>query len=124
MRPALEFVLLEARSGRAEFLQVVVDRLGLTHVCALRAAAKELGSRHRGAYSVVLARAVGKLRGLIPLAERYVSADGQFIAFKGPSYSEELEALGQPLPLALTGVREVALPLHHGTRYLLVFGRN
>lgn len=124
MRPSIDFVLVDARLGRIEFLEVAVERLGLARVRSVRAGARELGAPHRGRYGVVLARAVGKLPSLVPLVAPCLAPDGFFVAFKGASYPAELGLLSGSAPLRLRDVRKTELPGGHGQRYLLVLDRN
>ena len=124
MRPSLEFVLLEPRLGRLEFLEAALAALELDGVTAVRAAAGELGGDHRGVYGIVLARAVGKLRELTRMTAPLLSPAGALLAYKGPRYREELHSLSPSTPLRLEDIREVELPLGHGARYLLVFRKS
>jgi 16S rRNA (guanine527-N7)-methyltransferase len=123
MRQSLDFVLLEPKLGRLEFLEAAVTALELGSVTPVCAAARELGSDHRGVYGIVLTRAVGKLRELIPTAAPFLAPDGALLAYKGPTYHQELESLPRSASLRLREVRDVELPVGHGVRHLLVFRR-
>ncbi len=123
MRPSVDFVLVDARLGRIEFLELAVEKLRLARVRPVRAGARELGAPHRGRYGVVFARAVKKLPALVPLVAPYLASDGFLVAFKGASCSQELSMLPGSAPLSLREVRKTELPGGHGRRYLLVLGR-
>jgi 16S rRNA (guanine527-N7)-methyltransferase len=123
MRPSVDFVLVDARLSRIEFLEVAVRRLELARVHSVRAAANELGAAHLGRYDIVLARAVKKLPDLVPLVAPCLGSNGSLIAYKGPTYQREVDMLPRSAPLRLREVRETELPGGHGRRYLLVLGR-
>jgi 16S rRNA (guanine527-N7)-methyltransferase len=121
MRPGLDFVLVEQRLGRAEFLQAVVRVLSLKHVRVVPARAQELRRDHRSVYSLVFSRAALKLPGLLRLTAPFLLFGGRLVVFKGPAYETELQGVGAGAPLQLARIRRIELPQPHGTRYLLVF---
>ncbi len=124
MRPGLDFVLVEQRLGRAEFLQAVVRALSLNHVRVVRARIQELGREHRNVYSLIFSRAALKLDVLLRLTAPFLLFGGRLVAFKGPAYEAELQGVGEEAPLQLASIRRIELPQSHGTRYLLVFTRD
>lgn len=95
VRPESRFVLLEATGKKATFLQSVVDRLSLNNVRVVSQRAEEAaahGSAHRGAFDVVIARAVGPLPVLLELTVPFARVDGIVAAIKGERAQEEIEA--------------------------------
>jgi 16S rRNA (guanine527-N7)-methyltransferase len=86
-RPDLQVDLVEPLLRRATFLTQAVDELGITdRVQVVRARAED----HRGAYDVVVARALAPLDRLIRWCDPLRSPSGTILALKGRSAGEEL----------------------------------
>ena len=121
VKPESRFVLLEATGKKATFLQSVVDRLSLTNVRVVAQRAEEAaahGSAHRGAFDVVIARAVGPLPVLLELTVPFARVEGMVVAIKGERASEEVEASAG----ALLTLRSEVVDLQRGdtgTRVLI-----
>ena len=99
LRPDLRITLLEPLLRRVNFLNEVVDALGLTdRVTVVRGRAED----HHERYAVVLARAVAPLVQLVPWCAPLRSPTGTILALKGRSAAAELSA-AQPA-LARTGL--------------------
>lgn len=94
LNPDWDVTLLEPLQKRVDFLETVVQELGLTGVKVVRGRAEELAHdpEHRGQYDIVVSRAVAELRVLLELGMGFVKPDGHFVAYKGPRYEEEIEA--------------------------------
>lgn len=93
VEPGIRLTLVEVRRRRLSFLSAVVRELGLKGVSVLSGRAEaliqaqlELG----GAFDVVVTRAMGPLRSVLPLAMAFVRPGGLFIASGPPA--------GKPLP--------------------------
>lgn len=71
--PGTEFVLLDALRKRVDFLNEVIDALGLTNCTAVHARAEEFAAAHRERFDAATSRAVAELRTLCEFA----LADGQ-----------------------------------------------
>jgi len=98
--PDSRFVLLEATGKKAAFLQDVVTRLDLSNVRVVNDRAETAathGSAHRGAFDVVIARAVGPLPVLLELTVPFARVDGIVAAIKGGRASVEIEDSAQAL---------------------------
>lgn len=87
MRPDLEFTLIETMERRVEWLELVVDELGLDNVTVLRARAEEVTDR----YDAVTARAVANLSKLVRLTSRLLRQGGCLLALKGEKAQAEVE---------------------------------
>jgi 16S rRNA (guanine527-N7)-methyltransferase len=99
LRPDLRVTLLEPLLRRVNFLQEVVEVLGLTdRVTVVRARAEEHGER----YAAVLARAVAPLVKLVPWCAPLRSPTGTILALKGRSAAAEVSAAQSAL--ARTGL--------------------
>ncbi len=110
VRPDLKITLLEPLLRRTNFLQEVVELLGLDHVTVVRGRAEEMLGKITPVH-VVTARAVAPLDRLagwgVPLLRPY----GEMLALKGDTAQEELD--GARAALSRLGVVETSV-LHVG----------
>ena len=88
VRPDLQVDLVETMARRCEWLEYVVDKLGLENVRVIRARAEEI---ERGRYSFVTARAVAPLKKLVPWALPLLRSGGELIALKGGRAEQEID---------------------------------
>ena len=91
--PDCRMTLLDAQQKRLNFLQAVVEAIGLKNT-ALRHARAEDGARTkdlREQFDAVLARAVAPLNVLCEYLLPYARIGGYALCWKGPSLREELE---------------------------------
>ncbi|MFF7360244.1 16S rRNA (guanine(527)-N(7))-methyltransferase RsmG [Streptomyces sp. NPDC008125] len=111
VRPDLKITLLEPLLRRTNFLQEVVELLGLDHVTVVRGRAEEVLGKLQPVH-VVTARAVAPLDRLagwgVPLLRPY----GEMLALKGDTAEEEIN--GARAALSKLGVVETEV-LHAGT---------
>ncbi|MEU3958445.1 16S rRNA (guanine(527)-N(7))-methyltransferase RsmG [Streptomyces buecherae] len=109
-RPDLQITLLEPLLRRTNFLQEVVELLGLDHVTVVRGRAEEVLGKLQPVH-VVTARAVAPLDRLagwgVPLLRPY----GEMLALKGDTAEEELKSARAAL--SKLGVVETSV-LHVG----------
>lgn len=89
--PDVEIALIDALDKRVKFLQDVIKRLGL-NARAVHARAEDAGRKAdlRGAFDVVTSRAVASLNVLCELSSPLLKEGGRMIAYKGPTWEEEL----------------------------------
>ena len=80
--PQTEFVLLDALRKRIDFLNEVIEVLGLTNVTAVHA---------RASFDMAVSRAVADLRTLSELAVPMVKTGGVFLAMKAADCAEEVQ---------------------------------
>ena len=100
--PESRFVLLEATGKKAAFLKYVIDELGLDNVrvAADRSeTAATHGSAHRGAFDVVVARAVGPLPVLVELTIPLATVGGFVVAIKGEKALQEIEDAAEAMSI-------------------------
>ena len=67
--PETEFVLLDALRKRIDFLNEVIETLGLTNVTAVHARAEDFAKDSRASFDMAVSRAVADLRTLSELAD-------------------------------------------------------
>ena len=89
--PETEFVLLDALRKRIDFLNEVIETLGLTNVTAVHARAEDYARDNRGTFDLAVSRAVADLRVLSELALPMVKVGGAFLAMKAEDCTEEVE---------------------------------
>jgi 16S rRNA (guanine527-N7)-methyltransferase len=110
VRPELQLTLLEATAKKVAWLQRAVASLKLegTSTIAERSETLAHSKEHRGAYDVVVARAVAPLPALVELCLPFVRLGGRFVAQKTTTGLEtELPAADRALKLLNGRVQEV-----------------
>lgn len=91
-RPDLQVTLVESLLRRADFLQLAIDELELSErVQVLRARAEQMQFK----FDVVTARAVAPLSKLVGWTTPLFLPDGELLALKGDSATEEVNAAGE-----------------------------
>ncbi len=92
-RDDLDVTLMDSLNKRINFLNEVIETLGLNGVETVHARAEELGRNkaHREKYDICVSRAVANLASLTELCMPFVKVGGYFISLKGPKAAEELE---------------------------------
>lgn len=122
--PRSQFVLFDSLNKRVAFLETVCNELGVENVQAIHLRAEDAGrdKRFREQFDVVVSRAVARLNVLSEYAIPLVKKNGVFIAYKGPSWQEEVKQ-GQSASEILGGAawhtEERGLPLGMGNRSFL-----
>lgn len=92
-RPDIELVLVESVGKKAEFLERALEKLGLAaRVCCGRAEELAREKQFRGAFHLGVSRAVASLPMLLELAAGFLAPGGNFLAYKGREYQEEVAA--------------------------------
>ncbi len=91
--PDISFTLLETTGKKARYLKETVETLKLDNVVVLQDRAESIGaykSKHRDAYDVVTARAVGILPKLLELTVPMAKVGGFVFAIKGQKAETEI----------------------------------
>lgn len=123
--PAIKLTCLEATGKKTEYLQHVVDLLGLGGVHVLHGRAEEIGQQaaHREQYDVALARAVARLPALAEYMLPLLKIGGKMIALKGESAAQEIGTAQRALQLLGGEMRQlisIELPEVAETHYLVL----
>jgi len=123
--PGLQLTLLEATRKKAEFLQFLVERLGLQGVTVINARAEEAGQNpmHREQYDLALARAVAEMATLAELTLPLVRVGGLVIAHKGEDPTHEVAVAQKAiatLGARLEKISPIAIQGLGGVRNLVV----
>jgi 16S rRNA (guanine527-N7)-methyltransferase len=108
--PASAVTLLEPTGKKAAFLRVAVDATGVAdRVMAETARAETLAAdpQHRGAWSIVTARAVASTADLVELAFPLLESGGSLVAWKRGDLDRELRAARRAIDALGGGTLEV-----------------
>jgi 16S rRNA (guanine527-N7)-methyltransferase len=87
----LKMTLLDGTGKKINFLQSVVDALGLEEINVVQGRAEEVGQHpdYRGQFDLVTARAVARLNTLVEYLIPLTRQQGYVMAYKGPNANEE-----------------------------------
>ncbi len=123
--PSLKLTLLDSIKKKTNFLKSCCHELGLHDVAVVQGRAEEFGRKEgfRGSYDRVVARAVKPLNVLVELCIPFLKIGGFFLALKGPSIDEEIEATLEGLEVIGGRIIEkfhYVLPSEAGERCILV----
>ena len=93
VRNGVKLTLLDSLNKRINFLNTISDELGLEAEC-VHGRAEELGNNadYREKFDIATARAVANLTELCEYCLPFVKLGGHFVALKGQSGSDEVEA--------------------------------
>ena len=91
--PELKITLLDSLNKRVNFLDEVIDMLGLKDVTAVHGRAEDYAKQkeHREKYDFCVSRAVANLSTLSEYCIPFVKEGGSFISYKSGKIDEELE---------------------------------
>ncbi len=91
--PHLKVTLVDALKKRLNFLEVVINELGLTEIECIHSRAEDLGKNkaYREGFDICASRAVANLAVLSEYTLPFVKVQGYLIALKGQKLDEELE---------------------------------
>lgn len=117
--PHLKMDLVDSLGKRVNFLNHVINEIGLQEVKAYHSRAEDYAKKHREYFDIVTARAVARLNILSELCVPLVKVEGYFIALKSQTGDEELteskKAL-ETLGVKLIDVKQIQLPEEAGQR--------
>lgn len=127
--PELQVTLLDSLNKRINFLNTVIDTLGLKQVETVHGRAEDLAknSVYREKYDFCVSRAVSNLTTLSEYCLPFVKVNGSFISYKSEKVTEELKEAGNAIAV-LGGEMEKqvkwTLPDSDIYRNLLVIRKN
>lgn len=124
--PSLKFTLLDSLNKRLNFLNVVIEKLGLTDIKTFHSRAEDAGHNpeYREQFDICVARAVAPLNVLMEYCTPFVKKGGYFIALKGKDGDNELEnakKASEILNVSLIDKFEYILPGTDNERKIYVF---
>ena len=124
--PTTKITLVEPTTKRANFLQMVIDKLGLKDIEVINDRAENIINSHREKYDFATARAVAPLNILLELLTPFVKVNGNIIALKGSSYQEELDICNKAfkeLDIKVNNIYQEELPNNQGLRPIIVINK-
>jgi 16S rRNA (guanine527-N7)-methyltransferase len=92
MKDDIKVTLLDSLNKRINFLNTVINKLGLSNVTTIHSRAED-GARDknlREKFDIATSRAVANMSVLSEFCLPYVKIGGNFIALKGPSVEQEI----------------------------------
>lgn len=91
--PKLKVTLLDSLNKRVQFLNHVIEELGLSHITAIHGRAEDYAKQkeYREQYDLCVSRAVSNLASLSEYCIPYVKVGGYFISYKSGNCGEEVE---------------------------------
>lgn len=115
--PDLKITLMDSLNKRVNFLNEVINGLGLKKNRAIHGRAEDLGrdALHREQYDFCVSRAVANLSTLSEYCMPFVKVGGHFIPYKSGKIEEELAAAKHAIFLLGGSVEEVKTFLLPGT---------
>ena len=92
MFPHLKVTLLDSLRKRVDFLNYVMEKLGLTGIEAIHGRAEDYGRnmKYREQYDLCVSRAVANLSTLSEYCIPFVKQDGFFISYKSGKAEDEI----------------------------------
>ncbi|TGE34128.1 16S rRNA (guanine(527)-N(7))-methyltransferase RsmG [Desulfosporosinus sp. Sb-LF] len=101
LHPELDIVLVDSLKKRLDFLDIVIESLGLKRIKTVHARAENFGRdvRYRGHFDTVSSRAVARLPVLLEYALPVLKVDGLLLAPKGAQVDDELAESQKALSL-------------------------
>ena len=121
--PNLNITLLEPTLKRCNFLNAVINKLGLKNVNVINDRAENFISAKREAYDLVTSRAVSRLNMLLELSIPFLRVNGYMIALKGKNAELELNEAKNALDLLNTKLLnkfDLKLPSEEENRSILI----
>ncbi|MCD1585941.1 16S rRNA (guanine(527)-N(7))-methyltransferase RsmG [Halomonas sp. IOP_14] len=115
LAPQLDVTLLDSNGKKVRFQRQAVMELGLENVTPVQARVEQFEA---AAFDQVISRAFANLVDFVTLTRQLPSADGQWLAMKGPGADDELRDL--PAGICLHQRHLLEVPFEAAQRQLLV----
>lgn len=123
--PHLKITIIDSLNKRIQFLNHLIESLGLQHTEAIHARAEEAGrqARLREQFDLVTARAVARLNVLNEFCLPFAKLGGYFAAMKGTNPQEEIAEAAYStkiLGAKLMEVHPLRLPVDDSERHIII----
>ena len=121
--PKINITLIDSLNKRIDFLNKVIEQLGLKNIETIHARIEEYGIKNREKYDIVTARAVAPLNILLEYSIPLVKKNKYFIAMKS-NVEEELKNINnatRELNIEINDMIEFKLPIEESKRTLIKF---
>lgn len=125
IREDIELVLLDSLNKRINYLNDIIDKIGIDKVKTVHARAEEGGQNelYREKFDIALSRAVANMSTLCEYCIPFVKIGGYFLCQKGPSYKEELESSKNAIKVLgadIVNINEYKLPYSDIAHYIII----
>ena len=94
-----DLTLIDSVNKKVNFMNEVIEKLGLTNARAIHTRAEDFAKDHREGFDVVVSRAVANMATLSELCLPLIKVGGLFIALKGPKADEEVKEASNALEI-------------------------
>lgn len=93
MLPDTSFTLVDSLNKRIEFLELIIDVLGLTNVELIHGRAEDLGKndKYREQFDICVSRAVAALPLLLEYCSPFIKVQGNLFLYKSKKITQEIE---------------------------------
>lgn len=128
MFPHIKLTLLDSLNKRINFLNLVIDELGLDNVETIHGRAEDFGKdkKYRENFDLCVSRAVANLSTLSELCIPFIKIGGNFVSYKAEKADEELLAAKKAISILSSGdIKSVELVLSNSdyNRKLIVINK-
>lgn len=126
--PHLKLTIVDSLNKRIQFLQHVVDQLGLHDVELIHGRAEDVARKpiYRDQFDLATARAVARMTVLNEFCLPFVKVGGVFAAMKGSDPSEEIKEAARSMKVLngkLLASHHFSLPLDHSDRHIVLVNK-
>ena len=121
--PNIKILLLDSLQKRVNFLNKVIETIGLTNIETIHSRAEDYAKENRNKFDITISRAVAHTSILLEYAVPMTKEQGYFVALKG-NVEQELEESKEAIKLlnvSLFNKIEFNLPIENSKRTILVF---
>lgn len=110
LQPEIQLFLVDSLAKRLDFLEVVIEQLGLREVKTVHSRAEDFGinPQYRESFDRVTSRAVARLPVLLEYAVPLLKRHGLFLAAKGSQVDDEVNESGKALKVLGAKVNRIA----------------
>ena len=124
--PNIKVDLLDSNNKKLEFLNQLIEKLGLTDIKTIHDRSEDYARNHLDSYDLVVARAVKNLPELSELCIPLVKVGGYFVSMKGEA-TEEIEKGTKFINKLNASIEDTIvfdLPIEEATRTLIKIKKN
>lgn len=124
--PNIKVDLLDSNNKKLEFLNQLIEKLGLTGIKTIHDRSEDYARNHLDSYDLVVARAVKNLPELSELCIPLVKVGGYFVSMKGEA-TEEIEKGTKFINKLNSSIEDTIvfdLPIEEATRTLIKIKKN
>ena len=90
IKPDCKFILIDSLNKRINFLQEIIDKLGLNNCKCIHTRVEDFAIKNRNSFDYTIARAVAPTNILLEYTIPLLKINGKLIAYKGSNIEEEL----------------------------------